>query len=165
MIFRKSETDSIQSKSERKVKGKSFSRVLLFATPWTTQSMEFSSPEYWSRQPFPSPGDLSNPGIKPGRPALQADSLPTELSGKPCPKLATTISVFHIYFSKRCAFFVKSKFLLNLSILLLPSPHGSVQFSHSVVSNSLQPHEQQHARPPCPSPTPGVHPNPRPSSR
>ena len=41
----------------------------------------------------------------------------------------------------------------------------SVQFSRSVVSNSLWPHEQQHARPPCPSPTPGVHPNPCPSSR
>ena len=40
----------------------------------------------------------------------------------------------------------------------------SVQLSHSVVSNSLWPHEPQHARPPCPSPTPGVHPNPRPSS-
>ena len=36
---------------------------------------------------------------------------------------------------------------------------GSVQFSCSVMSNSLQPHESQHARPPCPSPTPGVHPN------
>ena len=41
----------------------------------------------------------------------------------------------------------------------------SVQFSRSVVSNSLQPHESQHARPPCPSPTPGVYPNSRPSSR
>ena len=44
----------------------------------------------------------------------------------------------------------------------------SVQFSsvsHSVVSDSLQPHESQHARPPCPSPTPGVHSNPRPLSR
>ena len=39
---------------------------------------------------------------------------------------------------------------------------SSVQFSHSVVSNFLQPHELQHARPPCPSPTPGVHPNPCP---
>ena len=39
------------------------------------------------------------------------------------------------------------------------------QFSHSVVSDSLQPHELQHARPPCPSPTPGVHPNPCPLSR
>ena len=42
---------------------------------------------------------------------------------------------------------------------------SSVQFSCSVVSNSLRPHESQHARPPCPSPTPGVHPDPRPSSQ
>ena len=42
---------------------------------------------------------------------------------------------------------------------------SSVQFSHSVVSNSLRPHESQHARPPCPSPTPGVHSNSHPSSR
>ena len=40
-----------------------------------------------------------------------------------------------------------------------------VQFSHSVMSDSLQPHEPQHASPPCPSPTPGVHPNPCPLSR
>ena len=42
---------------------------------------------------------------------------------------------------------------------------NSVQFSHSVMSNSLRPHELQHARPPCPSPAPGVHPNPCPLSR
>ena len=41
----------------------------------------------------------------------------------------------------------------------------SVQFSHSVVSDSLRPHESQHSRPPCPSQTPGVHPNPWPLSR
>ena len=41
----------------------------------------------------------------------------------------------------------------------------SVQFSGSVMSDSLQPHKLQHARPPCPSPTPGVHPNPCPSSQ
>ena len=41
---------------------------------------------------------------------------------------------------------------------------SSVQFSHSVMSDSLRPHEPQHARPPCPSPTPGVHPNPCPLS-
>ena len=41
----------------------------------------------------------------------------------------------------------------------------SVQFSRSVMSDSLRPHESQHARPPCPSPTPGVHPNPCPLSR
>ena len=42
---------------------------------------------------------------------------------------------------------------------------SSVQFSHSVVSDSLRPHEWQHARPPCPSPTPGVHSDSRPLSR
>ena len=42
---------------------------------------------------------------------------------------------------------------------------SSVQFIHSVVSDSLQPHESQHARPPCPSPTPRIHPNSCPSSR
>ena len=50
--------------------------------PWTTQSMEFSRPEYGSGQPFPSPGDLPNPGIKPWSPTLQADSLPAEPQGK-----------------------------------------------------------------------------------
>ena len=53
------------------------------ATPWTTQSMEFSRPEYWSGQLFPSPGDLPNSGIKPRSPALQADSSPAEPAGKP----------------------------------------------------------------------------------
>ena len=42
---------------------------------------------------------------------------------------------------------------------------SSVQFSHSFMSDSLQPRESQHTRPPCPSPSPGVHPNSRPSSR
>ena len=42
---------------------------------------------------------------------------------------------------------------------------SAVQFSHSIISNSLRPHELQHARPPCPSPTPGVHPDSRPSSQ
>ena len=45
--------------------------------------MEFSRPEYWSGQPFPSPGGLPNPGIKPKSPTSQADSLPAEPQGKP----------------------------------------------------------------------------------
>ena len=53
-----------------------------------------------------------------------------------------------------------SKFIVYMKIDFF----SSVQFSHSVVSNSLWPHEPQHARPPCPSPTPGVHPNPYPLS-
>ena len=65
-----------------KVKVKSLSRVRLFTTPWTVayqapRSMGFSRQEYWSGLPFPSPGDLPNPGIEPGSPALQADDLPT----------------------------------------------------------------------------------------
>ena len=48
----------------------------------------------------------------------------------------------------------------ELRFLVLFIIFAAVQFSHSVVSDSLQPHEPQHARPPCPSPTPGVHPNP-----
>ena len=56
--------------------------------PWTVAhqaplSMGFSRQEYWSGLPFPSPGDLPNPGIKPGSPALQADPLPSEPPGKP----------------------------------------------------------------------------------
>ena len=46
-------------------------------------SMGFSRQEDWSGFPFPSPGYLPNPGIKPSSPALQADSLPTELQGSP----------------------------------------------------------------------------------
>ena len=67
---------------------KSLSHVQLFATPWTVAyqaplSMEFSRQVYWSGFPFPSPGDLPDPGIEPGSPASQADTLPSEPSGKP----------------------------------------------------------------------------------
>ena len=64
-------------------KWKLLSCVQFFVTQWTIQSMEFSRPEYWSGKPFPSTGDLPNPGIKPRSPALQADSLPAEPPGKP----------------------------------------------------------------------------------
>ena len=68
---------------QMKLKVKLLSRVQLFATPWTVAyqaplSMGFSRQEYWSGLPFPSPGDLPNPGIEPRSPALQADALPSE---------------------------------------------------------------------------------------
>ena len=55
----------------------------LFATPWTVAcqtplSMEFSRQQYYSRLPFPRPGDLLNPEIEPASPALQTDSLSVE---------------------------------------------------------------------------------------
>ena len=67
---------------------KSFSRVQLFATPWTVShealpSMGFSRQEYWSGLPFPSPGNLPDPGNEPRSPALQADALTSEPPGKP----------------------------------------------------------------------------------
>ena len=67
---------------------KSLSHVRFFATLWTvayqaSPSMGFSRQEYWSGLPFPSPGDLPHPGIKPGSPALEADALTSEPPGKP----------------------------------------------------------------------------------
>ena len=78
----------LHSASLVKVKAKSLSRVRLFATPWTVAyqapaSMGFSRQEYWSGLPFPSPGALPNPGIEPGSPTLEADTLTSEPRGKP----------------------------------------------------------------------------------
>ena len=65
-----------------------FRTQFVFVTPRTVahqapQSMEFSRQEYWSGLPCPSPGDLPNPRIESRSPTLQADSLPSELLGKP----------------------------------------------------------------------------------
>ena len=66
---------------------KSLSRVQLFVTLWTVghqapPSMGFPRHEYWSGLPFPSPGDLPDPGIEPKSPTLQADALTSEPPGK-----------------------------------------------------------------------------------
>ena len=83
------------------------SHVRLFATPWSVASqaplfMGFSRQEYWSELPFPSPGDLPDPGIEPMSPAtpvLQADSLLSEPPGKPlsfisCPQRLLLFIIF-----------------------------------------------------------------------
>ena len=77
--------ESACNAGERK-KVKWLSRVRLFATPWTVAyqtppSIGFSRQEYWSGLPFPSLGDLLNPGTEPRSPTLQADSLPSEPPG------------------------------------------------------------------------------------
>ena len=69
------------------VKVKLLSRVQLFVISWTVAhqaplSIGFSRQEHWSGLPFPSPGDLTDPGIEPMFPALQADSLPSVPPGK-----------------------------------------------------------------------------------
>ena len=73
------------------VRAQPLSRVRLFVTPWTVAyqaslSMGFSRQEYWSGLPFPSPGDLPDPGIELGSPAFQADALTSEPPGKPFSK-------------------------------------------------------------------------------
>ena len=73
-------------------------------TPWTIAcqaplSMVFSRQEYWSGLPFPSPGDLPDPGIEPWSPALRADSLPSEPSGKPTFYLKCKSDVILLSFS------------------------------------------------------------------
>ena len=69
------------------MRAQSLSCVQLFATPWTVAhqaplSLGFSRQEYWSGSPFPSPGDLPDPGIKPGSLALHVDSLLSKPPGK-----------------------------------------------------------------------------------
>ena len=71
----------------REAKVKLLSCVRLFAAPWTVAyqapiSMAFSRQEYWSGLPFPSPGNLPDPGIEPRSPAMQADALTSEPPGK-----------------------------------------------------------------------------------
>ena len=77
-------TDSQVKEKEVKL----LSHVRLFATPWTVAyqaslSVGFSRQGYWRGVPFPSPGDLPDPGIEAGFPTLQADALPSEPPGKP----------------------------------------------------------------------------------
>ena len=81
-------------------KCQSLSHIQLFATSWTVAhkaplSLEFSRQVYWSELAFPSPGELPDPGAKLRSPALQKDSLPTELLGKP-----------HVAYEKRQIYFL-----------------------------------------------------------
>ena len=77
--IRKHQFFSTQPSLWRNTKVKLLSCVRLFASPWTVAhqappSIGFSRQEYWRGLPFPSPGDLPNPGIEPGSPALEADA-------------------------------------------------------------------------------------------
>ena len=68
----------------------------------------------------------------------------------------------YYYNNFKCSYVFISKLMEEIFVILITD---SVQFSRSVLSDSLRPHEPQHARPPCPSPTPGVHPYPCPLSQ
>ena len=151
--------------------------------------------EYWSWLSFPSPGDLPNPGIEPASltsSALAGGFFTTNAAWETQWKILTTIKIWKEvqYHYRKLASWNESQIQLTifhpLSVQdqqiwkhtavtrVCRSPYtctdslddlNSVQFSCSVVSDSLRPHESQHARPPCPSPTPGVDSNSCPSSR
>ena len=106
----------------------SLSRVRLFVSSWTIQSMELSRPEYWTGYPFPSPGDLPNPGIKSRSPTLQADSLPAEPPGKPKNTGVGSLSLLQRSSRPRNrirAFCMEGKILYQLSYQGGPTPDES----------------------------------------
>ena len=94
------------------------------------QSMEFSRPEYWSGEPFPSQGDLPNPGIEPRSPTLQADSLPAEPQGKPQNTGVGSLSLLQWIFLIQES---SQGPLQCRRILYQLSYQGSLEFSNSVV--------------------------------
>ena len=100
-------------------------------------AMAFSRQEYWSGSPFPSPGDLPNPGTELVSPALAGGFFTTETSGKPEGYMGTSQTNFQT----------------------LRQDQSVSQLSHSVMSDSLLPHALQHARLPCPSPIPRAYSN------
>ena len=131
-------------KCSLKVKVKLLRHVRLFATPWTVayqalQSMGFSRQEYWSGLPFPSPGDLPNPGIKLGSPALQTDTLPSEPCSLGISNFLEVISslshsVVFLYFFACIAeesLLISSCYSLELSIQMLMSFLFSFASFHS----------------------------------
>ena len=84
------QVDAVEEPVSGQSEVKSLGRVRLFATRWSVAYqatspplMRFSRQEYWSGLPFPSPGNLPDPGIEPGSPTLEADALTSEPPGKP----------------------------------------------------------------------------------
>ena len=111
----------------------SLSPVWLFQTPWTIQSLEFSWPEYWSRQPFPSSGDFPNPGIEPRSPTLRADSLPAEPQGKPKNTGVGNLSFLHGIFSTQ----ESNQGLLHYRQILYQLSYQGSLVSHLILPNFL----------------------------
>ena len=106
------------------------SRVQFFETLWTIQSMEFSRPQYWSGWPFPSPGDLPNPGIEPRSPTLQADSLPAELPGNPL-QLLSRVQLFATPWT--AARQASLSFTISRSLLKLMSIESVMPSNHLIL--------------------------------
>ena len=135
-------------------------------------SMEFYRQEYWTGLPCPSPGDLPDTGIEP------ASLMSLALAGR----FFTTGATWEasLASTKRACILLKNRHAACMGrqiqvskcncISQVPCPDlNSLSFQFSSIQSlshvRLQPHELQHTRPPCPSPTPGVHPDSRPLSQ
>ena len=161
------------------VHAQSLSHVWLSAILWTVAhqaplSMEFSRQECWSGLPFPPPGDLPNPGVEPTSPEAPAlaggfftmEPLPPHKSWQLLVSHLdsfTSIFLSLILITKSCIWESKTAHKREMKISLWKEQTrpilSSVQFSHSVMSDSLWSHRLQHTRPLCPSPTPRVYSN------
>ena len=127
-------------KEKKKVCMCALSHVRLLEASWTVAHqaplcLEFSRKEYWSQLPFPTPGDLPDPGME------------------PCVSCVSCIGKEILY---HCVTWEACIYILIYQFSSVP---------HSIVSDSLRHHGQQHARPPCPSPTPRVYSNSYPLSQ
>ena len=100
--------------------------------------MEFLRQEYWSGLPFPSPEGLSDPGMEAVSPALAGGFFTTEHLGNPC----LSVIMLKMYDRMRAEW----EHMMVSEIGVTSSCISSVQFSRSVVSDSLGPHESQHTR-------------------
>ena len=121
----------------------SLSHVRLFATPWTVArqappSTGFSRQECWSGLPFPSPGDLPDPGIKPESHTLQAGSLPSDPLGGLNADKKQEAGIATLVFCSTGTFCHRSRSIARDQTYIL------LLFSRSVVFDSLQLHGPQH---------------------
>ena len=118
---------------------KSLSRVWLFVTPWTVAyqaslSIGFSRQEHWSGLPFPSPGDLPDPGIEPGSPALEAEALNSEPPGKPWFSSVQSLSHVRLFVTPWITARQASLFITNSrSSLRLASIESVMPSSHLIL--------------------------------
>ena len=146
---------------------KLLSHVQLVVTPWTAAyqappSMGFSRQEYWSGLPLPSPRTPYDPA----NPLLGIYTEETRIERDTCTPMFIAALLITARTWKQPRYPSAGESISKLWYIY--TMEYSVQFSSvqcSVVSHSLQPHESQHTRPPCPSPTPGVHSDSRPSSQ
>ena len=114
----------------------------------------YSRPEYWRGWPFPSPGELPNPGIEPRSPALQVDSLPIELSGK---QGIYEMSAFTMILNNS----LQLENQVHKNMRLFPSPKHLTLPAAAVTTHMILRSSMQYPKEPAPTSPGGLHPQQR----